>query len=1331
MYITNAIILKLDVMKLKHLLFLMLLGGILNAQEPYRSLIISESRTSAQPDNYIELTNMGDEAINLQEFKFGAIRPWAPPILDVFNDPWVPEGDRFFMLPDVVLEPGESWVITTAYDFGPAMYSRKVDGFEGNQRAKQIDIYDEADYLVHVREPKSSEYPWQKDSVTTSERYGENYQWVFEAWNGREAFYIEHHFAPGDSAVVDQVGGVFDDDGNNFADAYDVAGVVDATNNSNLIRKFSIKSGNLDFANARGVGDEDSEWIVIPRPPGYNAWRTTWWTVGNHGDYVLDENTLESDVIDVDFAGKTLTVPWGTGRLDDIMNYFEKKPGIAWNYHLNDVRSDSVYRAAKTGDQLTIYVAGNTLQTAVFDIIVAEPTADANTVMPVSQVNIGSAIRGGPIVTNTQAGILGWPRVTKHDHGTDTITGTWHGLPYALRTDSLVKYLEKPANATWEFVWVDGMERPDLKDGDILKVTSQSGMVKEYHIQVQGYVPSHNAYLSAITWPDVPAEYQAIFSVFGWKGDTIPGFNSTSFNYRVQLPSDFTGIPALVAKTVNVNAKVEVKRAVSLSGSPEDRTISFMVTAQDDSVQTTYNVELVKEKEPENIQPFSSDPFISEYVWWDQWSNVFLEIANPGNQPLDLSDYMIASEEGLNNPATMIASYSGVDDWANRFAKYVPGYKWVDESQWAVNPGILVQDLSVNTVVQPGDVFVLGAIDTYGQLPANYEWPLLAELDVQFYNREGRSMNPWGESLNEWTGNPIRKWSNGNIYLYKILNDSIKLGLKPANDPNDFELIDVWGHGDGSAWVIGGTGAAMLTNFIRKPDIYQGNPEYKGSFGTNPDDTEWTWTNDAYWNARNIPWPFNILYINNDIGQHFMNEPTHYKSTVSSVMYKVSEGYSMEEEILGVTTGTTVSTFLGNIYKADEGQTLTVQSGENELGMNDILSMDDVLIVMSADSVNTSQYRIDVTEEGLSSDAVLTSTLYDIEIVSQPKSAAQDENAGSGIISGFEYGTQLSTILNNITIPDGAHLDVIDGNGAYISFKTLNYDTAYVDVTVNSDTYFDVVAENNVTRIVYQLQPNSTDEDAFVLSDVYSVDQSLDLIEFVPRGTSVDALMMNLVPSLGATVKLVDKMGLERTDGNIYQDDKVVVTSANGMVTRVYHLSMLRTQYILTTTYLAYVLSDTYAVDQVEYVIESPAVSIDDFYANITPSMGATAVVVNAEGNEKTTGNIEEGDMLKVTSADGHIEVMYELNLVAVSAKLPSSSLIEIYPNPTTGRLNIKGMVAGNRIQVYNSNGAAVRDMKARSNLEVLSIDDQPAGMYLIVISNNNSLLGRYKAIKK
>jgi hypothetical protein len=1326
-------------MKLKLLLFLMFLTVILNAQEPYRSLVISESRANAQPDNYIELTNMGSEAINLKEFKFGDMRPWIPqPVLDVWNDPWVPEGNRFFMLPDKVLQPGESWVITTAYDFGPAMYARKVDGFEQNQRPKQLDIYDLADFLVHVKEPKSGEYPWVKDSVTTSARYGDAYQWVFEAWDGRECFYIEHHFAPGDSAVVDQVGGVFDNAGKNYSQPYDVAGVTGATGNSNLVRKFTIKTGNLDFANARGVGNEDSEWIPIKRPSGFNSWRDTWWTVGNHGAYVLNENTLESDVIDVDFAGKKMTVPWGVRRLDDIMRHMVRKPGIAWHYDLNPLREDSLYLSARTGDKLTVMVTGNELQTAVFDIVVAAPTADAKLVVPRAQIDIASVKRGGPIRGNTQNGIegLGWPRVTKHAHGNDTITGTWYGLPYSTRTDSLMKYLEKPTNASWEFVWVDGVARPDLKDGDKLKVTAQNGSVKEYYIQIRPYVPSHNANLSSITWPDIPTFYKGIF---GWIGDTVPNFGPTNYQYKVQVPVDVDGIPALIAKTENLNAKVDVKRAVSLSGDLDARTVAFTVTAEDDSVTNTYNVELIKEKDDANLQPYHAEPFLSELVYWDQWSNSFGEIVNPGNQPLDLSDYMLAMQWNTN-PASVITSRMGVTEWLDRYDKYVPGYKWVGEAQWAVTPGILEQDLSVNPIILPGDVFCFGGVWTDGQtkpswLP-NYVWPVPAQLDVQFNNYTGKSTyaNPWGERISG-NGSPIRKWQNSNWYLFKILNDSIKLGLKPANDPKDFQLIDNFGMADGSDWVIGGKRAEMITNWMRKPEVYHGNPEFgsAGSFGTNPDDTEWTWTNQPYWQARNVGWPQEILYIGNFLGQHFMNTPTHYQSTVTSVVYKVSEGYSMNESIRGLTTGTTVSTFLANLNKANPDQVLVVKSGNNDLEMNDIISLNDVLVVKSADNVNTTRYVLNVTEEGLSSNAVLTSTLYNIEIVSEPKSATEDGDAGSGIIAGFEYGTQLRTILNNITIPVGAQLDVIDSEGAYVSLKKLNFDTAYVNVTVNPNTYFEVTAENGITKIVYQLQPNASDNDAFLLSDEYNVNQSQNLVEFVPRGTNVNTFMASVVPSLGATVKIVDKMGHERTDGTLYADDKVVVVSPNGMVTRVYHLSMLRTQFILSTTYLAYVLSNEYAVDQVGYIIEgaTTTTSINDFYARITPSMGATAVVVDTNGNAKTTGTLVNGDMLKVTSADGHIEVMYELKVVAVSSNLTAGTQIEIYPNPTNGRLNVRGVEAGNRIQVYNSNGAVIRDMKVRSNVEVLSIDDQPAGMYLIVISNDNTLLGRYKAVKK
>lgn len=1323
-------------MKLKFLLLLMMVSGIMYSQEPYRNLIISEARMDGQRDIHVELTNMGDKDINLSEFKFVLMRPWIPkPILDVWNDPWVPEGKHFFMLPDKILKPEESFVMTTALDFEPRQYYNRIDGYEGGQRPKQIEIYDLADFLIHIAEPNGIRNV--NDSVTVTDRYGDNYQTVFATYSGRGCFMIEHHFAEGDSAVVDQVGGVFDNNGKNFAQAYDVAGVTGATGNSLLVRKNSVKTGNLDFANARGVGLEDSEWIPITRPSGYNAWRDLWWTVGNHGLYVLDENTLESDVIGVDFANKKLTVPWALRRLDDIMRHMEKKPGIAWNYHLNSNREDSLYYSARTGDKLTIYVVGNTLQKADFDIEVLEPTADANIVVPKARINIGSVRSGGAIRTNTQAGIDGidWPRVTRHDHGTDTITGTWHGLPNAMRTDTLMKYLEKPANATWDFEFVDGVTRPDLKDGDKLKVTSANGKVKEYYLQVQPYGPGHNAYLSSITWPDMPASVKPLLTVYGWVGDTIPNFSLTSFNYRVNIPVEIENIPALIPKTQDLNATVEVIRATSFSAGIDERTMKFIVTAEDDNVQTTYTVEFVKEQDPENIQPYKAEPFLSEYVFQEQYWNHYGEICNPGNVAIDLSDYMIAMQSNVN-PSEVIQSVMEEGDWLNRYDKYIPGYKWVDEAQWSITPGIVVQDLSVNSIVQPGDVFCYGHIVNDGNVPGPpYVWPVPGELDVMFGNYEsskGSQKNPWGEDMSK---DAFRRWKNSSWYMFKILNDSIKLGLKPANDPNDFELIEVFSMAESTDWIVGGSNVNQLTNFIRKPEFYKGNTGFgeNGSFGTNPDDTEWTWTNQAYWNARGVRYPWERMYMAFDIGKHFMNEPTHYKSTVLSASYKVSKGYSMEENIIGMTPGTTVENFLNNIIKVNDGQTLKVMSGDAQLGMDDLISLNDYLIVLSADSTNTTQYVLDVSEEGLSSNALITSDLYDVRVESEPKSASATAEDGTGYITGFEYGTLIRTVLNNVIVPEGANLSIIDGEGAYVSMRRLNFDTTYVSVPVNTGTYFDVVAENGVTRIIYQLRPISSENDAFILSDFYTVNQSENLVNFVPRGTNVLIFLSNIVPSLGASVKVVDKMGLERTEGTLYEDDKVVVTSPNGLFTRVYHLSMLRTQFILETTYLAYVLSDSYAVDQVSYIIQGATTSTDvsDFYSLIRPSMGATAVVVDADGNEKTSGVLAQGDMLKVTSADGKIEVIYELQLAVVSVKQPETAQIEIYPNPTNGKLNITGVEKGNRIKLFNASGKLVRDIKAQNNMETLTLEDQPAGIYLIVISKNDLLIGRYKAIRK
>ena len=399
--------------------------------------------------------------------------------------------------------------------------------------------------------------------------------------------------------------------------------------------------------------------------------------------------------------------------------------------------------------------------------------------------------------------------------------------------------------------------------------------------------------------------------------------------------------------------------------------------------------------------------------------------------------------------------------------------------------------------------------------------------------------------------------------------------------------------------------------------------------------------------------------------------------------------------------------------------------------MDAILSLNDTLVVLSADSTNTTRYVLEVSEAGLSSNAVLTSTKYEIEIQSDPKSTSNYQNDGVGTITGFEYGTSLKTIVANITSPAGASMDMIDGNGAYVPLQRLNFDTMYVNVTVNDNTYFEVTAENGVTKIGDQLIPDVSEKDAFITSDIYSVIQKDVLIQYVPRGTVVSSFLSNLVPSAGATIQLLDKLGMERVDGYIADDDKVAVTSPNGEVTKIYFISMLAEMYNPETTYLAYILSSRYGVDQVDYKVNGVdgATTIADFYSKITPSMGATAVVVDKGGNEKTSGDIDGGDMVKVTSADGKVVVMYAFGPLTATDIVETNN-IEIYPNPTNGNLNISGVERGNRIQIFNTNGSVIRDVIVGSSIEVVSLHKEPAGMYMIVISDNTKLLGRYKAIK-
>src|SRR5690606_12979124 len=144
---------------------LILFSGSLLAQEPYKQLIVSEACNRDWDDTYFEITNIGDITINLSEFKIGVLSNSYPPILDIYNDPWTTSTPNFhFWLPNRELAPGESFVMSGAYDFGRRQYAKRPPGVGAVEFPNKIGYEENADMLFHFPEDNGDE----TDSITPS-----------------------------------------------------------------------------------------------------------------------------------------------------------------------------------------------------------------------------------------------------------------------------------------------------------------------------------------------------------------------------------------------------------------------------------------------------------------------------------------------------------------------------------------------------------------------------------------------------------------------------------------------------------------------------------------------------------------------------------------------------------------------------------------------------------------------------------------------------------------------------------------------------------------------------------------------------------------------------------------------------------------------------------------------------------------------------------------------------------------------------------------------------------------------------------------------------------
>jgi len=337
--------------------------------------------------------------------------------------------------------------------------------------------------------------------------------------------------------------------------------------------------------------------------------------------------------------------------------------------------------------------------------------------------------------------------------------------------------------------------------------------------------------------------------------------------------------------------------------------------------------------------------------------------------------------------------------------------------------------------------------------------------------------------------------------------------------------------------------------------------------------------------------------------------------------------------IQGVVTNTSVQDFMARILKTDDDQLLRVLSGEDgsEMASGDTIADTDTLEVTSADEMNVTKYVLSVSDEGLDSDAVLTSDEYTIEI-----------SGSEGTISGIQAGTTIETVLNNISIPADASLQVINENDELVPLRILNFDTVYVATQASYLIRFEVIAQDMQTKIVYRLQPAVSMSDAFVYSNLYEVDQQVQLISFIPSGITVPTLLTHLWTNKGASIKVVDNMGFERMMAPVLYNYQVVVTSGDGTKDKAYYLQFLEEEEGAD----AYVLSDVFTVNRalLEIYGITDSVTAEEFMNSIIPARLAAVKVVDENGDEKTSGSLEPGkDMLVVTSGNGKNQVEYSL----------------------------------------------------------------------------------------
>jgi hypothetical protein len=475
---------------------------------------------------------------------------------------------------------------------------------------------------------------------------------------------------------------------------------------------------------------------------------------------------------------------------------------------------------------------------------------------------------------------------------------------------------------------------------------------------------------------------------------------------------------------------------------------------------------------------------------------------------------------------------------------YVPSKRWAANSKaaWSAIPtlenpyigkGFLKDDNQTDPWVKANDVWVMST-GTSNNATQN---KILSESNFIFRgNVTTAPLIVWSDLAQPLYHQETPVWNNPhhNMWLLKVLNDSILDGTKNVSDASAYQLIDRFE-------LIGDTlaGRYLLTTengytLVRKPTVTKGNLERIGGAKETAELSEWIVkrTTDVGWSETKGV---------SNIGIHIMNKVTNYLSTVTSVKLKVTTGYEGDNlTITGSISNYNPVSIALVLDKADASQTFVFKRGTTVLTESEALAENDVLVVTSGDGKSVTTYKL--VNAPLDNNTSLMA------------------KAGSGLtvtgykVTGATPTMTLKEVVDKLEVSPKSILYVYNAAGALQSFKVHNLDSLVFDAMVNESQVLEVVAENN-DKATYTFDFALASNEAILMSSVLEIDQKKKLIVNTPFSITSESLLSLVYANKGATLKVLDKAGFERAMGYVNIDDVIQVTAADGTTKVTYKLA--------------------------------------------------------------------------------------------------------------------------------------------------------------------------------